>query len=25
METLGYLMAFFIAGAVCLKAREVAA
>ena len=25
METLGYLLAFFIAGAVCLKAREVAA
>jgi hypothetical protein len=25
METLGYLIAFFIAGAVCLKAREVAA
>jgi len=25
METLGYLVAFFIAGAVCLKAREVAA
>lgn len=25
METLGYLLAFFVAGAVCLKAREVAA
>jgi len=25
METLGYLIAFFIVGAVCLKAREVAA
>ncbi|MFM8494742.1 MAG: hypothetical protein ACKOEM_04350, partial [Planctomycetia bacterium] len=25
METLGYLVAFFIVGAVCLKAREVAA
>ena len=25
METLGYLLAFFIAGAFCLKAREVAA
>ncbi|MFM7291920.1 MAG: ABC transporter permease [Planctomycetia bacterium] len=24
METLGYLLAFFIAGALCLKAREVA-
>jgi hypothetical protein len=24
METLGYLLAFFIAGAFCLKAREVA-
>ena len=24
LETLGYLLAFFIAGAFCLKAREVA-
>ena len=24
METLGYLLAFFIAGALCLRAREVA-
>jgi hypothetical protein len=24
METLGYLLAFFVAGAFCLKAREVA-
>ena len=24
METLGYLLAFFIAGAFCLRAREVA-
>jgi hypothetical protein len=24
METLGYVLAFFIVGAICLKAREVA-